>query len=388
MIFSRDQLTTEERITVTLKGGVPDRVPVSPFIHYFAASYAGYTQADLWEGHRAYRESMRKTYQDLGPWDASFLLDAYGPLAMSFMIPMKARIPGRDLPRSSSMQLLEEEVMRPEDYDWLLEKPSWMEGLMFGLLLERLAMRIHEPLSRSLAGRSRVALELLQNAGYNLMDIAMWKQWGTSVLYGLGLEAPFDTFSLARSLPGISVDILREPDKVRDAAQRLVAGFLIVAIAGSKITGVPRFVIMCHRSSNDFISPRHFASLAFPSLKQICLSLIRANIVPILHCDGNWDKNLEVLLDLPAKSFCIQFDGKTDIFRAAEILGGHCTIFGDVPAGMLVMEGPKEVDAYCRRLITEVGRDGAFILGAGCEIPADAKPENVWTLIRAAERYG
>ena len=81
-------------------------------------------------------------------------------------------------------------------------------------------------------------------------------------------------------------------------------------------------------------------------------------------------------------------DGKTDIFRASEVLGGHCTIFGDVPAGMLVMEGPKEVDAYCKRLITQVGRDGAFILGAGCEIPSDAKAENVWTLIRAAERYG
>lgn len=388
MLFPRDEMTTEQRISVALQGGMPDRVPVVPFIHYFAARYAGFSQAHLWEDHRAYRESMRKTFLDLGPWDASFLLDAHGPIAMSFLIPMKAKIPGRDLPRNSPMQLMEEELMTPEDYDWLLKKPGWMEVALFGLFLERMAMRIHDSLSKNLSGRTKVAWALLKNSGYNLADIRMWKQWGVSLLYGMGLEAPFDTFSLARSLPRFSVDILREPDKVREAVQRLVPGFLRVAISGSKITRVPRFVIMCHRSSNDFISPRHFSTLAFPSLKEICLALIRAKIVPILHCDGNWDRNLECFLELPPKSFCLQFDGRTDIFRAAKILEGHCTLFGDVPASMLVMEGPKEVDAYCKRLITRLGRNGAYILGAGCEIPSNAKPENVWTLIRAAAKYG
>ena len=49
---------------------------------------------------------------------------------------------------------------------------------------------------------------------------------------------------------------------------------------------------------------------------------------------------------------------------------------------------PTEVDRYCKRLITRVGGNGSYILGAGCEIPSDARPENVWTLIRAAEKYG
>ena len=153
-------------------------------------------------------------------------------------------------------------------------------------------------------------------------------------------------------------------------------------------TMVRRFVIMCHRSSNDFLSPLQFYSLAWPSLKQICLSLIEVNIVPILHCDGNWDKNLECFLELPAKRVCLQFDGRTDIIRAAEVLKGHCTLFGDVPAAMLVMGSPQEVDVYCKRLINGVGRNGAYILGAGCEIPSDARPENVLTMIRAVKKYG
>jgi len=388
MLFSRDRMTPGERLQIVLEGGTPDRVPVAPFVHYFAARYAGYTQADLWENHRAYRESMRITFQDLGPWDSSFFMDSHGPIAMSFLIPMKARLPGRDLPRNSPLQLVEEEIMRQEDYDWLINQPCRRNWALYGLFLRKLAYRIHEPLGRTPAGRIRIGREVAQNVLYNLLDIRMWKQWGIPAFYGLGLEAPFDTFSLARSLTCFSIDVLREPDRIRDAAEKLVPGFMIVAKAGCRFTRVPRFVIMLHRSSNDFVSPRQFEALALPSLKKICLSLISAGIVPILHCDGNWDKNLDFFLELPEKRLCLQFDGRTDIFRAAKLLDGHCTLFGDVPASMLVLSSPEEVDQYCRRLIEEVGRDGAYILGAGCEIPSDAKPENVWTMIRAAEKYG
>jgi uroporphyrinogen-III decarboxylase len=124
------------------------------------------------------------------------------------------------------------------------------------------------------------------------------------------------------------------------------------------------------------------------SLREICLTLIRHRIVPILRCDGNWDKNLDCFRDLQAGRFCLQFDGRTNIFRAAEMLEGHCTLFGDVPASLLVLGTTGEVDRTCRRLITRVGRNGSYILGAGCEIPPDARPENVWTLIRSAEKYG
>ena len=63
-------------------------------------------------------------------------------------------------------------------------------------------------------------------------------------------------------------------------------------------------------------------------------------------------------------------------------LGGHC-IFGDVPATMLAFGGEEDVTAYCKMLIREIGADGRFILGAGCEIPPNAKPENVRAMLRA-----
>ena len=55
---------------------------------------------------------------------------------------------------------------------------------------------------------------------------------------------------------------------------------------------------------------------------------------------------------------------------------------------MLALGEPAEVDEYCHRLIEEVGRGGGFILGSGCEVAPNAKPENVEVMLKSAHKYG
>jgi uroporphyrinogen-III decarboxylase len=78
-------------------------------------------------------------------------------------------------------------------------------------------------------------------------------------------------------------------------------------------------------------------------------------------------------------------DGETDIFEAKKILGDHMCLMGDVPASMLYLERPDAVQAYCTRLIDELG-SGGFILQSGCDIPANARLENVKAMVAAAYR--
>jgi uroporphyrinogen-III decarboxylase len=58
-------------------------------------------------------------------------------------------------------------------------------------------------------------------------------------------------------------------------------------------------------------------------------------------------------------------------------------IMGDVPAAMLYLENPETVHSYCRKLIEKIGPEG-FILQSGCDIPANAKIENVKAMVAAA----
>ena len=41
----------------------------------------------------------------------------------------------------------------------------------------------------------------------------------------------------------------------------------------------------------------------------------------------------------------------------------------------------EEVAAYCDRLLDAMGTDGGFILGSGCEVPANAQWQNVKAMI-------
>jgi uroporphyrinogen-III decarboxylase len=59
---------------------------------------------------------------------------------------------------------------------------------------------------------------------------------------------------------------------------------------------------------------------------------------------------------------------------------------GDVSAAMLFMESPDNVYDYSSRLIRELGPEG-FILHSGCDIPTNAKLENVKAMVAAAMDY-
>lgn len=55
---------------------------------------------------------------------------------------------------------------------------------------------------------------------------------------------------------------------------------------------------------------------------------------------------------------------------------------GDVPASMLYMKTPDNVYEYSRKLVRELGPEG-FILQSGCDIPTNAKLENVKAMVAA-----
>lgn len=184
------------------------------------------------------------------------------------------------------------------------------------------------------------------------------------------------------------MDLIKRPQKVRDAGLMLAHGWADWAILSAKLLGIPRVQCYCHRTSNSFISPRHFEEIAFPSAEIIINRLIDAGITPLLHCDGDWLKNLKVLRRLPAGKCILELDGLTDIFKAKEEIGDHMCIFGDVPASILASSSAQEVDEYCHRLIEKVGKGGGFILAGGCEIPSNAKAENLKAMVNSVYKYG
>ena len=216
-----------------------------------------------------------------------------------------------------------------------------------------------------------------------------WIDRGVTLLWSFGpLEMPFDTFSLARGLLPFTRDVYQNPEEIKEAADAMVEGCLFILKSAVRLLGIKRVMVALHRSSNDFISPDQFTRYSLPSLKTLVERLQEDGIVTILHCDGNWDLNFEALRELPAGQCEIQFDGTSDIFKAKDALGDRMCIYGDVPASLLALGAPSEVDEYCHRLIEEVGKGGGFVLGTGCELAPNAKPENVKVMLESVVKYG
>ncbi len=138
-----------------------------------------------------------------------------------------------------------------------------------------------------------------------------------------------------------------------------------------------RVTIWAMRSSSTFISPAMYEEYAWPTLKQMIEAFWKAGAVSVIHCDANWLPMLKYFLELPKGSVHLELDGVTDIIKAYDIIGGWHSIRGDVPSTLFAFGTPDQVGAYCEKLITEISMRGGFMLGSGCEVPLNAKVENV-----------
>jgi hypothetical protein len=388
LIYPGDSMTAEQRLQSVINLQVPDRVPTAPFLYYFLAGYAGITVHRMWSDPRAYRAALMQCFDELGPWDFYYPVNPRYPEVYTFIMPMKAKWPGIDLPPDSICQLLEEELMSKEDYAWVSETARRFPRLAYFAFFTEIISRTWEQAGVGWKAYAYILPRIVRHLVSWRYEFELMKRRGTAVLYGFLPEAAFDTFSLARGLMPFVRDLRERPEEIARAADDLTESYLFVSRLVSRLMGVRRVQVFVHRSSTDFISPRDFRRLSFPSLKDLCERLVAAGINPVLHCDGNWDLHLETLRELPAGNCIIQFDGPTDIFLAKQVIGDRICIMGDVNPEMLCLGSPSEVDEYCHRLIEEVGKGGGYIMASGCEVPPNARPENVKTMLDSVRKYG
>jgi hypothetical protein len=352
-----------------LSGG---EVPVAPLIITYTGKLAGIKQAEIFSKVKSWRQAVELAVKKIGAPDMGF---AIFPRDVPFSEGLRHRLPGRELGDDDLFQLIEEEVMLREDYERILKDGFARWNLDYFL-------RLDPSLPRGGMGRTIVTLKFIRMGLRIRGNAAQLNRLGILPAFYSACYPPFDFFSLARSVSKFSTDLFDCPELLQKACEASLAPTLATVMQSLMPTGGKRVCIYPMRSSVTFISPKMFEKMSLPYLKHMVEFLVNKGITPIIHCDANWTPLLHYFRELPQAKCILELDGDTDIFKAKEILGDWMCLKGDVPAQMLAFGEVGEVEDYCEKLISVVGKGGGFILGSGCEVPLNAKVENVQAMIR------
>lgn len=352
------------RIKATIAFQPTDRTPVVILNDMFSCHHMGVKMSDFCSDIALASKTMTDSAVELGV-DGN-QQPVHDPNFLSLIWLSKVKIPGIQLPDDALWQVQEGELMKHEDYDVILNK-GW-NYFYADFCLNRLD---------NLMGKLAHTFEYMPKAVKYCIDN------GVVPLSGGFSVIPYEYICGGRSMKEFMKDLYRMPDKVEavfDAA-------LIDLMANSKahyLAAKPIGIwIGGWRAASEFLSPKLWRRFVWPYMKKLADLALEMGVVPIFHLDSNWERDLEFFKEMP-KGKCIFYpDSATNIFKIREVLGDHMCINGDVPPSLLTVGTPDDVYKYCTKLIKEIGPTG-FILGQGCDIPPDAKVENVKAMVSAA----
>lgn len=345
-------------------------IPIYPQLISYPGVYAGITQKDLIKSPNTWLKAMKTTFDHFGYPDVS--IPAYlGDIIFGEGLP--AKYPGKDLPDDAQFQFVESENMDIEDYKDILAN-GWDQWY------NKYIGRIQNP---PLKSNFKVMMRFMK-AGMNCGKVCKFMQkHGVEPISGFTTFPLFDTLSLIRSFGSFVMDLYDEPDLIHAILKQETPKIIQTNLKNASHNPIKRMHLYAMRSDMNAISPAIFDEFVYPYLKQLVLGYLEAGYKSVIHADGNWTPILDRFLDLPKGSVHFEFDGVTDLFKASEILDGHHSMRGDVPATMFAYGTPDEISEYCEKLITGIGMKGGFMLGSGCEIPMNCKEENLTAFMKS-----
>lgn len=345
-------------------------IPIYPMILTWCGTASGISQAEIVNQPQKWMEAMHKTFEIIGKPDVSISTPAGDVI---FVMGIVSRIPGRELGDNELYQFVETPHMEPEDYPRIV-KMGWTKWYNSYL------MSIQKPPMKSNFQLILRYIKMGSNMGKYGKYLA---KEGIAPIYHTACAPAFDNLSLVRSMAEFSCDLMDDPGPIMDACKCGTPEIIATTIQNVKRAKGDKAGIFPMRSCRPFISPDMFKEYSWPGLKQIIEALHKAGIKSVVHCDANWDSIMHHFTELPKGSVHLELDGVTDIFKAHAAVEGWQSVRGDVPASMLAFGTPDDVSAYCDKLVTELGMRGGFMLGSGCEVPLNAKVENVKAMMAA-----
>ena len=194
--------------------------------------------------------------------------------------------------------------------------------------------------------------------------------------------------TLATQLLGIekalylAVDDPEGFERLLDFATDLLIRFGIAQVeAGAHLP-----IVFEPSGSPAVVPPQFFRELVAPRLTRLFSALKQAGAAfNWLHIAGPTAATLPFYPGLGVD--IANFDYEVDPLAAQKALP-HTCLDGNLKSLAFVTGSPTEIEQQSRQLLGLFGPRRGFILSSGCEIPPEAKPENVTAMVAAVRQPG
>ena len=389
---------------------LPDRVPVLPITSFFPVYYAGITPQEAMYDYEKLAKAFKKFALDFEP-DLNPGAGTPTPGKVFDILDYKLYAwPGHGVSPNHSYQCLEKEYMTADEYDALIQDPSYFfTSTYFPRIFGKL-----EPFKMlpNLANVQEIVFVGPNLIPFGLPDVqAAYKallEAGSEALKWAGVlgafdkemaelgfpsfiggftKVPFDVIGdTLRGTRGIMVDIYRQPDKLLEALDAITPMMINMGVSAVKMSGNPAVLIPLHKGADGFLSDKQFKTFYWPNFRKLLMGLIDEGCLPFSFVEGSYNTRLEVIRDIPKGKTIWTFD-TTDMAKAKEILGDVACIGGNMPIDLLSVGTPQQVKDYAKKLIDTAGKGGGYIMSNGVAMD-DVKPENVKAMVDFTKEYG
>jgi len=143
--------------------------------------------------------------------------------------------------------------------------------------------------------------------------------------------------------------------------------------------------------SSDLVSPALYERIFFQTQADYYKGVRAAGLIPLMCFWGNVNPLLKFFRRLSIDGLLLEESRKGYRIDAAEAqrqIGDGITLFGNLPAETLLLNGtPEEVAAETRRMIDSLDRKSRFVMCTGSPIAFDTPAENLLAMISAAREY-
>jgi hypothetical protein len=362
-----------------------DRVPIATGTNYFAEAYSGNTNQETIYDSEKWLQAELSFCSDFPEVDVLRSNRIWGPLYDAVGL-RTYRLPGWGLLPRDQFQFVEDEYMKSDEYDLLIENPveflfdRWLPRI-FGEFAERGSVRSYTAFLKGGMAETMIR-EIMRNRAAVLQN-----EMGMPQPMGGFFLAPFDALGNAmRGLVGVLLDCHRQPEKVIGACDALIDQMANLALA----TGDPlrRWPIFVPTHKACFLSPEEFDTFYWPSFKKVMEIVLDAGHTIRAYLEGDWSNHWHHMLELPKGKVVCDIDDEGDIFRAKEEIGHHQCLAGGIRGSQLILSEPEGIRRQVKLLCETVGRGGGFIMSGGCNFPHATKPDNFRAMIDAIMEYG